>query len=97
MEHTTYEEQIRETFCRLQRKFLAEDGIVHHLCKTRQNGVTIFELVSSDADGQRFKFSTFYTYDTGEKRETHFSLSGRELIRYAAIAADLDDAQAGNV
>ena len=97
MEHTTYEEQIRETFCRLQRKFLAEDGIVHHLRKTRQNGVTIFELVSSDVDGQRFKFSTFYTHDTGEKRETHFTLSGRELIRYAAIAADLDDARTGNV
>jgi|GEM_PF-6441597 hypothetical protein len=97
MKHSTYDTQTPKPVRRELRDVLNKGCIVHSLRKTRQNGVTIFELVSSDVDGQRFKFSTFYTHDTGEKRETHFTLSGRELIRFAAIAADLDDTRMENL
>lgn len=79
------------------RDVLNKNGIVHSLRKTRLNGVSTYDLVSSDAGGQKFEFSTLYVRDTGEHWESHTILSGRELICFAAIAADLDDARTGNV
>ena len=70
------------------REVLAQHGMVHSLKKTPCNGVSIYEMVSSDADGEWFEFSTIYVRDTGEHWETHFSLSGDELIRFAEIAKD---------
>lgn len=82
---------------RALRDVLNKNGIVHSLRKTRLNDVSIYELVSSDVVGQKFEFSTLYVRDTGEHWESHTILSGRELIRFAAIAADLDDARTGNM
>ena len=97
MKHSTYDTQTPKPVRRALREVLSKDDIVHSLRKTRLNGVSIYELVSSDAGGQKFEFSTLYVRDTGEHWESHTILSGRELIRFAAIAADLDDARAGNV
>ena len=82
---------------RALRDVLNKNGIVHSLRKTRLNDVSIYELVSSDMVGQKFEFSTLYVRDTGEHWESHTILSGRELIRFAAIAVDLDDARTGNM
>lgn len=97
MKHSTYDTQTPKPVRRELRDVLNKDCIVHSLRKTRLNGVSIYELVSSDAEGQKFEFSTLYVRDTGEHWESHTILSGRELIRFAAIAADLDDARMGNV
>lgn len=70
------------------RNVLAQHGMVHSLKKTPCNGVSIYEMVSSDTDGEWFDFSTIYVRDTGEHWETHFSLSADELIRFADIARD---------
>lgn len=97
MEHSTYDTQTPKPVRRALRDVLNKGDIVHSLRKTRLNGVSIYDLVSSDAGGQKFEFSTLYVRDTGEHWESHTILSGRELIRFAAIAADLDDARPGNV
>lgn len=97
MKHSTYDTQTPKPVRRALREVLNKDGIVHSLRKTRLNDVSIYELVSSDAGGQQFEFSTLYVRDTGEHWESHTILSGRELIRFAAIAADLDDARTGNM
>lgn len=96
MKHSTYDTQTPKPVRRALREVMSKDDIVHSLRKTRLNGVSIYELVSSDAGGQKFEFSTLYVRDTGEHWESHTILSGRELIRFAAIAADLDDARTGN-
>lgn len=92
MKNSTYDTKTPKPVRRALRDVLNKGDIVHSL-----NGVSIYDLVSSDAGGQKFEFSTLYVRDTGEHWESHTILSGRELIRFAAIAVDLDDARAGNV
>lgn len=97
MKNSTYDTKTPKPVRRALRDVLNKNGIVHSLRKTRLNDVSIYELVSSDVVGQKFEFSTLYVRDTGEHWESHTILSGRELIRFAAIAADLDDARTGNM
>lgn len=97
MKNSTYDTKTPKPVRRALREVLSKDDIVHSLRKTRLNDVSIYELVSSDVVGQKFEFSTLYVRDTGEHWESHTILSGWELIRFAAIAVDLDDARTGNM
>ena len=97
MKHSTYDTQMPTLVRLAMHEVFNNGGIVHLLRKTRQKSVSVYELISSDAGGQRFEFYTHYANDTGTVWEKNFSLSGRELIRFAAIAADLDDGRTGTV
>lgn len=64
------------------RNVLAQHGMVHSLKKTPCNGVSIYEMVSSDTDGEWFDFSTIYVRDTGN---TGRHISASVLMSLSAL------------